>query len=100
MLSLKSCVTMDKLQPQIVLGLIAIHSIFEAHGYDVTITSLSDGVHQSGSLHYSGCAVDLRIKPIRESDVTFLLRDIRFALGANFDVVLEVDHIHVEYDPK
>lgn len=100
MLSIKPGVHMDKLQPQIVLGLIAIYSIFERHGYDVTITSISDGNHSLNSLHYVGSAVDLRIKSVGTSDVELLVSDIRRSLGANYDVVLEVDHIHVEYDPK
>ena len=27
-------------------------------------------------------------------------RGLKFHLGANYDVVLERDHIHIEYDPK
>lgn len=100
MLSLKPGVSMSKLQPQIVLGLIAIHSLFQRYGYACTITSICDGVHRPNSLHGVGAAVDLRIRAIGSANVERLVSDIRQALGSDFDVVLEVDHIHVEYDPK
>jgi hypothetical protein len=29
-----------------------------------------------------------------------LVMDIKFDLGPNYDVVDEIDHIHVEFDPK
>lgn len=100
MLSLKPGVKMSGLQPQIVLGLISIHSVFEVFGYEATITSINDGHHMDGSLHYRGCAVDLRIRSVDSSDVVGLMAALRRCLGSDFDVVLEVDHIHIEYDPK
>lgn len=100
-LGFKESVRIDVLSPQLVLGLIAIHSVFESHGYDCILTSVSDGAHRSGSRHYDGNACDLRIRHISSgSHVTDLVDDLRRVLGSNFDVVLEVDHIHVEYDPK
>ena len=100
MLSLKPGVSISRIQPQMVLGLISINSIFEVHGCDLVLTSVCDGRHKIDSRHYSGNAVDLRIWSIGGSDVEHLVSSIRRALGADFDVVLEVDHIHVEYDPK
>src|SRR5689334_8528655 len=100
MFSFKDGVSLSRLQPQLVLGLIAAYSVFEVHNYDFTITSVCDGVHKTDSLHYVGAAADLRIWSIGHTDVDILVRDLRRALGSNFDVVLEVDHIHVEYDPK
>ena len=101
MLSFKEGVLMFNLQPQLVLGLLSIYSVFKDYGYDCTVTSLSDSLHSVRSLHYSGYAVDLRIKHISSrADVVAIGFDLRKALGSNFDVVLEVDHIHVEYDPK
>ncbi len=29
-----------------------------------------------------------------------IVGDIGEALGADFDVILEVDHLHIEYQPK
>jgi len=100
MLGLKVGVKMHLLQPQIVLAILACNDVFKEFGYDCIVTSLSDGVHRPDSLHYRGCAVDFRIKPVRLTHVDALVSRIRQSLGADFDVLLEVDHLHVEYDPK
>lgn len=68
-------------------------------GRDAIITSARDGVHKRASLHYQGQAIDLRtfdMPPGREHDV---VRELKNVLGPDFDVVLEPDHIHLEYDP-
>lgn len=100
MLSFKPGIRLNNLQPQIILGLLAVHSIYEEYGYELVITSVSEGKHKIGSLHYSGCAVDLRINNIAKHDLSSIISSIKNALGSNFDVVWEVTHLHVEYDPK
>lgn len=70
------------------------------------ITSTTDGTHMAGSKHYNGEAIDVGIR----SSSTFqffskaiqiaLVAAIKAVLGADYDVVLESDHIHIEYDPK
>ena len=50
-----------------------------------------------GSLHYAGCAVDLRFPPDNAAGLKAALAE---ALGGDYDVVLEADHIHVEFQPK
>lgn len=67
----------------------------------LTVTSLRDGRHSAGSLHYSGNAVDLRIWELNARGKTAeVAARLRAALGADYDVVPEADHIHIEYDPK
>jgi len=100
MLTFKSGVKMDLLQPQMVLGLLVIHTVFERFKYVCVITSLNDGHHRPDSLHYSGLAVDLRIRHIPQASLSDLVASLCAALGDNFDVVLEKTHIHVEYDLK
>lgn len=101
MLAIKQGVRLAKLQPQIVLGLISLHSLWEKYGYGaLTITSGSDGDHKTGSLHYSGNAVDLRIRHLHPDDLKHIVSAARAALGSDYDIVIEPDHIHFEYDPK
>lgn len=81
----------------------AYHSVT---GQIMRITSTTDGKHMEGSKHYTGNAIDVGIR----SSSTFqffskaiqiaLVAAIKAVLGADYDVVLESDHIHVEYDPK
>lgn len=68
-------------------------------GYEMTITSGKDGKHMKGSKHYSGNAIDIRIKDMK-SDIVILVNRLKNTLGRNFDVIKEIDHIHVEYDEK
>src|SRR3990167_7878975 len=63
-----------------------------------TITSCRDGVHKDGSLHYKGEAFDFRTWYWRKEEVGKLVLDLMRELGSDYDVVLERDHCHVEYD--
>jgi hypothetical protein len=102
-MNLKQGVDVRGVQPEILLGLEICHYIFTKHGVPLTITAVTDGKHMSGSLHYKGQAVDIRL-PSRysqeqEIDLSILV-ECREALGDNFDIVLESDHLHLEFDHK
>lgn len=64
------------------------------------ITSWMDGKHINGSKHFSGLALDFRTRILTESEKHRFTQALRDELGRDFDVVLESDHLHVEYDPK
>ena len=80
--------------------------VFEAlyfnHGYDLTVTSLVDGIHPDlKNIHGRGFAADLRTDGVPIAVIAPIVQEARSLLyGLGFDVVLEHDHIHVEYDPK
>ena len=97
-MKLKPGVSVLDIQPELVLALIIINSIYQKHGLELVITSVSDGKHMQNSLHYAGEAADLRITPDSNLNKK-LLEEIRSALDAEFDVILEPSHLHVEYDP-
>lgn len=63
------------------------------------LTSAADSAHSRNSLHYSGAAIDLAIHdaPHLHGQLAALLRE---ALGPDFDVLDEVDHVHVEWQPR
>ena len=73
--------------------------VFKKLGYStMTITSANDGDHKTRSLHYEGRAFDVRTRNV--TDVFALRDEIQELLGPDYDVILEVDHIHVEHDPR
>ena len=100
-LKLKSGVSMNGVKPELVLGLQVALGYFSSCGInDMVITSLVDGKHSTGSLHYVGYAADLRIWAINEEDLAEFTEGLAVELGNEFDVVLEKDHIHMEFQPK
>jgi len=104
MLFLKLGVKLTDLTPQMALGVIVVASVYESYWTKCTITSINDGKHSDGSLHYKGRAADFRTKDF-VGDKVALVTSLKVALGENFDAVLEHvgakdEHIHVEYDPK
>ena len=69
----------------------------------VWITSANDSKHMVGSLHFENRAFDIRIKNIigdEKHEARLWTERMQIALGEDYDVVLEIDHIHVEYQPK
>lgn len=96
-ISLKSDVRAQGLSNEILLAIIIAASIYEQSENSMTITSLTDGRHREGSLHYTGDAVDLRLPKQNTAGLVAALRD---ALGLHYDVILESDHIHIEHDPR
>lgn len=95
---LKTGVDISRLARSVRRKLAGIDQVFiEVTGRESVVTSTYEGDHHAGSLHYSNEAVDFRVPQQNASDVVIKLR---WFLGSDFDVIPEVDHIHVEYDLK
>lgn len=96
----KHSVDLNGIKPEIMWGGIVVASVYERLGYDCVVTSVNDGSHSRGSLHYVGMAMDFRIRHVPEEQHQQLRDLIDESLGPQYDVVLESTHIHVEYQPK
>lgn len=73
--------------------------VWQRHGMStITVTSANDGQHKTNSLHYKGDAFDLRTHYL--PDPLGISNELRDELGPDYDVVLEPDHLHIEYDPE
>ena len=99
---IKPGVDLRGLQPQMAIAYTIAVSIYAKHAQagHCVITSASDGTHGPNSLHYSGRALDLRTRSLIHVAVPLIHRDLKLALGDQFDVVLEEDHFHIEWDVK
>jgi len=85
------------MHPRIEAALPLIEEVYKEFGEsELVITSGRDGVHMEGSLHYEGKAMDIRFWTVLEE----LTKRIKAKLGVGYDVLLEKDHIHIEWDPK
>lgn len=76
---------------------IVAEQLYKKYGTEVVITSANDGKHKDDSLHYYGMALDLRTFSLNGREA-FVASELQRLLGDSYDVVLEKDHIHVEFD--
>ena len=77
-----------------------VHSTMRDAGFDCTITGALEGSHSRSSKHYVGLALDFRSRNIPPGEQPKLRDKIAALLGPDFDVILEPDHFHIEYDVK
>jgi len=96
-MSLKPGVRVLGIRPEVVLALRIVEAVYQAHGAPFVITSIMEGTHKRASLHYLGCAADLRLPP---KDAASIVAEAKAALGEDYDVILEGDHVHVEFQAK
>ncbi len=95
----KEGVTLVGLQPEALVGIDRCLTVFHVKGLKMTLTSCRDSHHGRYSHHYKGLAWDIRTWDIADS-IDKYVEDIQAALGVDYQVFNETDHIHCEYDPK
>ena len=87
-------------KPETLVAMQAAAAVLRHHDIEYVVTSIIDGVHARGSKHYSGNAFDFRTRHMAHGQPEQVRKELSDALAGDYDVVLERDHIHVEYDPK
>lgn len=96
-MKLKPGVKIGGIRPELALGLMVAQSLWSK---ELVVTAVVDGQHSRGSLHYAGQAADLRTRDLSEAEMAQVKAQLGEALGAEFDVVVEADHMHLEWQPK
>lgn len=94
---LKPGVRVLGLRPELLLALQIVEEVYEEFRQTFTITSIVEGTHSRASLHYTGCAADIRL-PVASAPAVVAAAKER--LGDDFDLILESDHLHLEFQPK
>ena len=100
MLYLKKGVTLNGVKPEIVHAMQVVKDVYAEQGKDLTVTSITESTHGVNSLHYVGYAFDCRTFNLPENLVEASVQKIKDALGDEFDVIHEIDHLHLEFQPK
>lgn len=95
----KKRIEVQGMRPELLFALVVADTVYRENGRDLVVTSVTDGKHSETSLHYSGCAADLRTNVFPEG-ADLVAKQIRDGLTNDYDVVLESDHIHLEYQPR
>jgi len=98
--TLKEGIKVNGVKPELTLGLIIADKVWANHNQELVVTELTGGKHGRASLHYVGLAADLRTRYFTDVEKELVAKDLRDALGENYDVVVEASHIHLEFQPK
>ena len=96
-------------KPRTIVAMSIACDIWNEYGYTDernTVTSVMDGKHSANSLHYEGDAFDQRTwQDLKGTQMPYsmkciLAEKLRERLGAEWDVVIESTHLHIELDKK
>lgn len=99
MLKLKQGVRLTNLTPQMALAAVIVRDTYDEFGFDCVITSADDSKHGFNTLHGQGKAMDFRTKHLPDANTKVAIKNrVAERLGIDFDVVLEEDHLHCEFD--
>jgi len=100
-MKVKHGVSLVGLHPQMYYALGVVRAVWMAWGRgELVVTSTLGGEHCLRSLHPDGRAVDIRTRDFpaeMAAAMAYRCKNLLSYLG--FDVVLELDHLHIEYDP-
>jgi hypothetical protein len=102
MIHFKPTVKFAGLQPEALLALIVIDQQHPGGANGSTfVTSITDDApgRLPNSLHKKGMAFDYRKLEATAMNNQWVSSS-RFILGPDYDIVVEQDHIHCEFDPK
>lgn len=103
---LKYSVLVEGIRPETLMAVMIANDVWKSAGYEMTLTSIKDSAHRTGSLHYKGWAVDIRTKDLPDLPTKQeLIGALRSRLTRDYDIVFEDqggdnEHLHVEFDPK
>jgi hypothetical protein len=57
-------------------------------------------LHRQEALDYAGSAVDPKTRDIGSGDLNAVVARIRECVGEDFEAVLEIDLIHIKFQPR
>lgn len=100
MIEIKEEVKVNGLRTEILLAIVLADRVYSNYGISCVLTEVTGGKHGRASLHYVGLAVDLRTRDMSSGMAEEIVQELKKALGFQYDVVLEKDHIHIEFQPK
>ena len=99
-MKIKSGANFDEMTQELKQACAVVTSVYQDFDYLCVLTSGKDGKHGEGSLHYEGLAADFRTRQVKPDTIPLIADECRKRLGKDFEVFVEKDHIHIEYDPN
>ncbi len=95
---IKHSVRVRGMRETALVAMFAAAEVYRLYGEDFVLTSATDGNHMPGSFHHTGDAIDIRLPANAAPDM--IAGVIRDRLPDEYQVIVEDDHIHIEYDPR
>lgn len=99
-INFKPGVVINGISLKMLQGVCYAAEMYEILGLPFVVTSIMEGVHKEGSRHFSGNAIDIRTSNVPRKTWLKIVEELTDYLPKSFQIVLEIDHIHIEYDPK
>lgn len=99
-MQLKKNVKLNGIKPEIMVAIMIANEVYQKNDSELIITSICDGKHGTGSLHYAGLGFDCRTRHLPLGKDKDIVHALKLRLTDEFDVVLEPTHIHIEFQPK
>lgn len=96
---LKRGVSVFGIKNEMLVAVMAADHVWGRLGQELVITSGVEALHSKTSRHYLGYAVDLRTRYFTDENKKKARDMLAERLGDDYLVLLESDHIHVEYRP-
>lgn len=96
-MQVKDGVSLFGLKPEMRKVLMWCDALIARYKVPFVVTSTTEGVHSSASLHPFGYAVDVRTRDLTLIQVNQLADQLRQRLGDRYDVVIEKTHLHIEF---
>lgn len=103
---IKGGVSLRGVKTEALVGMMIVDDVLRQNASELVLTSVTEGKHSYGSLHYVGFAFDVRAREFEKEYAANLLQQFRYALEEEYDVILELtddglpSHFHIEYQPK
>lgn len=107
MIIFKNGVSFTDAKREILLAISVAEGVYEKWNKVLVVTSICDGKHKKYSHHYKGLAFDIRTRYFKRKNsnrinitiIRKVARELRMVLGSEYQVIIESNHIHIEYDP-
>jgi hypothetical protein len=98
-MSLKAGVRIQGVSTELTFAMWIVAEVFRDNNIPLVVTSCVEGTHTRGSEHYQGNAIDLRTRDMPADKVKYVRDVLAQRLGADFQILVEKDHLHVGYFP-
>lgn len=98
-MKIKKGVELAGIKPEMIPVFIVMQNVSDLFGFQAVLTSGLEGKHKT-IVHPLGMATDWRLSKLGNVVDKRIQVAIKERLGDQYDVVLEVDHYHIEFDPR